>query len=385
MKYLRWLCILGFVFAWVLSGCTGEAIITPGRYSLSDSYTVIVDFMPDGRYYLNNHEYYDLSFGTYTVANDQVTFVEGKGECNAEPGVYTVSQTNRQVTFKTVKDSCPNRQAHLTRTPFIRLRQQNPYVIINAEYSIDQINYVGVDSEGNFFTTDGLASVTKYDSSGNRLFSWGNVQHPGGVYIDPEGNIFVANADNLTISKFDPNGEEILNWTVGTNVLGPGDMGLDAAGNVYVLLKNVQDHYVEKYSPDGTPISSWAGQGKNKGQVWGTFNYSPAQIAVDTSGNNYVPDPNNDRVLKFDQNGIFLSNLTGDADRNLVQPKYVDVDLAGNVYVLDNGQTLWKFDPSGKPLGKWFSLYWGPIAVDKDANLLIADWNTLARVQLAEK
>ncbi len=367
-----------------LAGCQSSELITPGRYSLTDSYTIVLDFLPDGQYYFNDHEYSFVSSGTYTIKNNEITFVERIGSCDATPGVMTVSQVNRQIRFKEIKDACPNRNYLLTKFPFIRLRQQNPYLTISKEIIAQEINvnYATLDPAGNIYVSDGIAAISKYDPDGNFIFSWGGVAHPSGLLVDPEGNILVANYDDLDILKFDPNGELLSKWNVNTMILGPADIGIDNAGDVYVLLKGEQDHYVEKFSADGKPISSWAGHGKNDGQAFGTFNYSPTQIGVDGEGNNYVTDPNNDRVVKFDRNGVFQYNLTGDSDRKLSEPKYVDVDAAGFVYILDNSQTLWKFEQTGKVIGKWFSPYWGAISVGADGSVLIADWKVIARVQI---
>jgi len=378
------LILLAIFVPLLLVGCQPAELITPGRYSLNDSYTIVLDFMPDGRYYFNDHEYSFVSSGTYTVKDNQITLIERIGSCNATPGILSVSQTNRTIRFKEIKDTCPNRNLLLTKFPFIRLRQQNPYLTITKEINVQDfnVNYGAVDTDGNIYISDGLAAISKYDPDGNFIFSWGGVEHPNGLIIDPEGNILVANYDGLDIRKFNPNGELLYNWKVDTMILGPGDVGLDAAGDVYVLLKGEQDHYVEKFTSQGKLIASWAGQGKNNGQVFGTFNYSPFQIGVDAAGNNYVTDPNNDRVVKFDLNGVFQYNLTGDADRKLTEPKFVDVDAAGNVYVLDNSQTLWKFDTSGKVIGKWFTPYWGAISLGSEGSILVADWKVLARIEL---
>ena len=366
------------------SGCQAGELITPGRYSLSDSYTIVLDFLPDGRYYFNDHEYSVVSSGTYTIKNNQISLVETIGSCDATPGVFSVSQANRVIRFKEIKDVCSNRNLLLTKLPFIRLRQQNPYLSISKEIFIKDfnVNYAAVDSDGNIYISDGLAAISKYDSDGNFIFSWGGVAHPNGLLVDPENNILVANYDGPDIRKFDPSGMLLLKWKVDSNLLGPADIGLDSKGDVYVLLKGEQDHYVEKFTSDGILIASWAGQGKNNGQVYGTFNYSPTQIGVDANGNNYVTDPNNDRVVKFDLNGVFKYNLTGDADRQLAEPKYLDVDSAGMVYVLDNSQTLWQFDSNGKTVGKWFSPYWGAVSLGVDGSILVADWKVIARVHL---
>ncbi len=364
-----------------VSACQPKIAGLSGRYSLSDSYTLILDFLPDGRYFFNDHENAYLTAGSYTLENDRLTVIEKNGSCAETPGTYTFVQTDRNLKFKEVSDPCPQRLLLLTRFGFIKLRQQNTYAVNLSEIPIENVNYIAVDADKNIYITDGHSSASRYDPAGSLLASWGELAHSNGITLDVEGNIYVASFDNLSIVKFDPDGKKLAAWKVDSKTLGPSDVGVDQDGNIYVVLKREQDHYVEKYSPDGKLIASWAGNGKNNGQVSGTFSASPFQIAVDKAGNNYITDPDNNRVVKFDANGVFKQNLTGDSDRQLVQPRYVAVDASGMVIVLDDSQTIWKFDQNGKAAGKWSATYWGPIALDPDGNLLVADWRLVAKIQ----
>ena len=54
---------------------------------------------------------------------------------------------------------------------------------------------------------------------------------------------------------------------------------------------------IQEFSPNGTYITSWGGQGSENGQ----FN-SPSGLDIDSSGNVYVPNSVNDRIQVFSQN-----------------------------------------------------------------------------------
>ncbi len=364
------------------TACQSKPTLSPGRYSLSDSYVIVLDLLPGGEYFLNGHEHTYLTSGNYQIDNDQITFTNKTGDCANIPGAYNFSFQDRFIKFKEIKDPCAKRLLLLIQESFIKLRQQNPYAKTVNEIPIENLNYFTVDSDGNIFITDGKASASKFDSNGNLLLTWGNLDHPNGIIVDSQGFIFIANFENLHISKFSPDGEELVNWQVLTNSLGPTDVGLDNQGNIFILLNHEQDHYVEKFTSDGKNIASWAGNGRKDGQVSGMFNIGPFQLAVDTDGNNYVTDPDNNRVVKFDPNGVFRYNLKGDADRQLAQPDFAAVDSSGFLYVLDRSQTIWKFDPDGKVTSKWASPYWGPIKIDKNGFLYVGDWNRIAKLDL---
>ena len=79
-------------------------------------------------------------------------------------------------------------------------------------------------------------------------------------------------------------------------------------------------------------LLKWGATGSGSGQF-----IAPRGIAVDGSGNVYVPDQNT-RTQKFDSSGTFISQfgLMGDIPGGFVSPNKVGTDAAGNVYVTDS-------------------------------------------------
>jgi uncharacterized repeat protein (TIGR01451 family) len=158
----------------------------------------------------------------------------------------------------------------------------------------------------------------------------------------------------------------------------PQGIAVDSLGNVYVA--DMDNNRIQKFNRSGIFLTSFGSFGNGDGQ----FNH-PSGIAVDSSGNVYVADLDNDRIQKFSSNSIFLTKWgsEGSGDGQFNDPYGVAIDSSGNVYVADKGNNrIQKFDSSGGYLAEWG--YWGSdgdgqfnhpsgIAVDSSGNVYVAD------------
>jgi PKD repeat protein len=128
-----------------------------------------------------------------------------------------------------------------------------------------------------------------------------------------------------------------------------------------------------------TFVTKWGSYGNGDGQF-----YWPAGVAVDSSGNIYVADTNNNRIEKFDSNGLYISQFGsyGSGDGQFNRPKDIAIDSSGNIYVADNGnRRIQKFDSSGNYLTQWGSWVIGDgkdftpigVAVDSSDNVYVSD------------
>jgi DNA-binding beta-propeller fold protein YncE len=94
---------------------------------------------------------------------------------------------------------------------------------------------------------------------------------------------------------------------------------------------------------------NWGYEGTGNGQF-----EKPQGVAIDSSGNVYVADSNNNRIQKFDSWGDVIDVWGGPEDGQFEKPQGVAVDSSGNVYVVDtDNHRIQKFDSDGRLLKQW--------------------------------
>jgi streptogramin lyase len=226
----------------------------------------------------------------------------------------------------------------------------NVYVVDNFNHTIRKITPAGV------VTT--LAGTALSSGSADGTGSAARFYYPSGVAVDGSGNVYVADTNNYTIRKITPAGVvTTLAGTAGSpgstdgtgsaaRFNGPYGVAVDGSGNVYVA--DTSNHTIRKITPAGV-VTTLAGTAGSPGSADGTgsaarFN-NPYGVAIDGSGNVYVPDSNNNTIRKITPAGVVTTlagtaGLSGSADgtgsaARFFLPFGVAVDGSGNVYVAD--------------------------------------------------
>ena len=151
--------------------------------------------------------------------------------------------------------------------------------------------------------------IQKFDSSGVFLGEWGSYgtesgqfNYPVGIGVDSSDsnniNVYVADAENDRIQKFDSSGVFLGKWgsygTESGKFKYPYSIAVDSSDNVYVV--DLLNHRIQKFNSSGVFLFTWGSKGSNNGQ----FEY-PSGIAVDSNNNVYVADTYNNRIQKFSQ------------------------------------------------------------------------------------
>jgi sugar lactone lactonase YvrE/predicted metal-dependent phosphoesterase TrpH len=225
---------------------------------------------------------------------------------------------------------------------------------------------VAMDPDGHLWVVDQCAGhVIEFDVNGNVLQELGQAwsrgathdrfQLPMGVAVDSDGNVFVSdganpwnsNEGNHRIQVYDADGN-YLN-TIGTTgvagasnqqFLGPRYIFIDAAGLLYVA--DSGNHRVQIFNvtdPLSPTYVATLGATGESGWDQNHFNY-PSGVAV-TDSAIYVADTQNNRVQVYDRNSRdYLATVGtgfGYGAYEFKSPLDVDVDDAGNVYVVDTG------------------------------------------------
>jgi len=245
-----------------------------------------------------------------------------------------------------------------------------------------------------------------------------------GVAVDAAGNLYIADTSSNRIRKVTPGGTittvagnggavysgdggpataASLNW--------PSGLAVDAAGNLYIA--DNHNHRIRKATAGGT-ITTAAGNGQqgysgDGGPATAASLNSPYAVAVDSAGNLYIVDSNNNRIRNESSVGTITTaagngqqGYSGDGGpataASLGSPGGVAVDSAGNLYIADSSNLRIRKVTSGGTIttlaGNGAQGYsgdggpataaslWGPscVAVDAAGNLYFADtWNSRIR------
>ena len=187
-----------------------------------------------------------------------------------------------------------------------------------------------------FFVADfGVNTITRYDQNGTpSSFTSAFVNGPNGLALDSAGNLYVSTNSN-TIEKFSPAGVDLGAFATGLNF--PMALAFDSSGNLYAA--NFAGSSVEMFTPDGV------------GAIFASV-IRPTGLAFDGGGNLYVSNFGN-TIEKFSPDGTPLGTF---ANTGLNNPEGLAFDSLGNLYAANNGaDTIEKFSPSGLDLGVFAS------------------------------
>lgn len=225
------------------------------------------------------------------------------------------------------------------------------------------------------FTTSATLSsvtgvVTTVAGSGNPGYADGTgtgaqFSNPGGMAIDAQGNIYISDTFNNRIRKMAPDGTVTTiagNGTSGyvdgpaadAEFYAPAGLTIDAQGNIFVA--DYGNNVIREISTDGT-VKTYAGNGfaafvDGAALKVAAFN-GPAGVALDSKGNLFVADQNNNMIRKITPTGgvsLFAGALSGGyvniqvdsasgALGGFSHPCALSFGPDGNLYIADRGNS----------------------------------------------
>jgi DNA-binding beta-propeller fold protein YncE len=196
-------------------------------------------------------------------------------------------------------------------------------------WKFGRVSAVATDSRGEVYVFQRgkkADPVIVFDASGKYLRSWGKgtFGNEHAIRIDRDQNVWITDNGDHQVKKFDRRGELLL--TLGTKGTPgtddktfnrPTDIAFAPSGDFYVS-DGYGNSRVVKFSKEGKYLTSWGRRGTGPGE----FNL-PHSVAVDSKGQVYIADRENNRIQVFDGNGKFLKEWKhlGSTQNIFITPK----------------------------------------------------------------
>jgi peptidylamidoglycolate lyase len=219
-------------------------------------------------------------------------------------------------------------------------------------FPFSQVTAVGVDKDQNIlifqrtgrewsdpFPDAPISSDTIFvldRETGNVLNSWGANLFimPHSLTIDEEDNIWITDVALHQVFKFSYSGELLfslgeakVNGDDSTHFSLPTDVAVASDGSFYVS-DGYGNSRIVKFSREGKWLFAWGKKGAGPGE----FNI-PHGVSLDSHGNVFVADRENNRIQKFDPDGKFLKEWKNNQADALYA---LAIDNSDNIFAVDD-------------------------------------------------
>jgi sugar lactone lactonase YvrE len=350
--------------------------ILPGTYFVSQTVAFIEALSGATVYYTTDGSTPTASSTPYagpiTVAESQIinaiAFSPGYQPSSVARGVYSITAVSSPEILTVAGDGILGYQGDGGAATAAELHQPQGVALDSAGniYIADFVNNLvrKVAASTGIITTVAGNGTYGFSGDGGRATS-AELNQPYGVAADAAGNIYIADSGNSRIREVSASTGIITtvagNGLYGSSVDGglatnaslstPFGVAVDSVGNIYIadtnsckirkvtastgIITNVAGiAFSCSYSGDGGPATS------------ATLNY-PYAVAVNSSGNIYIADTNNERIREVNAGTGIISTVAGNGtignggdggpatSSPLNQPEGVAVDNSGNIYFAD--------------------------------------------------
>lgn len=185
-------------------------------------------------------------------------------------------------------------------------------------HAADEIGYpsaVTMDDAGTLYVLqrgEKADPILVINREGKVLRSWGKglFKIPHSIRIDPQGNIWTVDSGSSMVLKFSPQGEKLMEISVGEQPAGRGatngttDIAFGPNNRLFIS-DGYGNSRVLEYTAKGERVRQWGTKGEGPGQF-----QQPHGLAIDDEGILYVADRNNARLQRFTLEGKYLGEWT---------------------------------------------------------------------------
>jgi len=231
-----------------------------------------------------------------------------------------------------------------------------------ADFNNQRIRRVAAGS--GIITTVAGNGLSGFAGDGGQATS-ASLSWPSGMAIDSAGNLFIADRDNQRIRKVEI-GTGIITTVAGNgsyafagdggpalsaSFKSPQGVAVDSTGNLFI--SDYYNHRIRKVNAYSGVITTVAGNGTegfsgDDGPATSASLYSPSGVAVDIAGNLYFSDTGNSRIRKVDAGTGIITTVAGiggtfggdggpATSAGISWPHGVTMDSAGNLFIADSG------------------------------------------------
>jgi len=273
-----------------------------------------------------------VNFGSLTIGNTATATLYAVFNAAATPAAININSDNGA--FKTTGGTCAattdykaGDQCTITAsfTPVIPGVAESALTLTDSTGNVLGAAYLSGVGGGAGLTVD-PGTVTSVGSGYGA---------PKGAVVDAAGNLYIADKGSKSVYEIASGSSTLV--ALGSGLAAPQGVALDGAGNL--LVADTGNNRIVKIPVVNGTLSTAAQTVviDSATALAGSTLNAPEAVAVDASGNLYIADTGNKRVLYLPYNNGWNALLALTVGSGLTSPSAVAFDAAANLYVADSG------------------------------------------------
>ncbi len=163
----------------------------------------------------------------------------------------------------------------------------------------------------------------------------GKFKAPAALAFDSKGNMWVADAGNSRVEKFDKEAKYASEFgALGSE---PGKLaepkGIAVDSGEHIRVADTGNNRIQEFSTTGSLLKRFGTAGAGEGQL-----NTPSDLKIDSSGDIWTVDSLNSRAVSFTPSGAFVTQVgwKGTEAGQLTEPRSLAFDAAGKAWITDS-------------------------------------------------